>query len=537
MIMLRKILSGQSKTITSAAILLGAASLVSRLLGILRDRVLAGEFGAGFELDMYYAAFRIPDLVFNLLVLGALSAGFIPVFSGYLSNKKRAWELVNVVLNVMLITMVLLTVLLIILAPWILKIIVPGFNEVQLEITTILTRIMFLSPILLGISGIFGSILQSYKQFFIYSLAPILYNIGIIIGALFFVPYLGLNGLAWGVVFGAFMHMIVQLLAVFALGYKYSFKLNLNHKGLLKILNMMLPRTLGLVVSQINLLVVTIIGSTLAVGSIAIFNFANNIQSFPLGLFGISFAIAAFPTFSELVSKKKKFVEAFSLAVRQILFLIIPASVFLIILRAQIVRVVLGTGRFDWEDTVLTLEALSIFALSLFAQALILVIARAFYAHHDSKTPFYTGLIAAFGNIILSIMLIEPFGVTGLVMAFSMSMILNFVLLLIMLHYKLGSLDGERIFFSTLKILTATFMLGLVAQAAKYPLEQAFGTITLLGVIAQATAAILAGSIVYLVVCYLLKSEELTIFIESFKKKFGKHPAIAEEILEQEKLT
>ena len=535
--MLGKIFKTESKTLTSAAIILGAASLISRLLGVLRDRVLAGEFGAGIELDMYYTAFRIPDLVFNLLVLGALSAGFIPVFTEYLKNKTKAWELVNIVLNVLTVALILLTVLLIILAPWLIKIIAPGFDADQVALTSGLTRVMFLSPILLGISGIFGSVLQSLKRFFIYSVAPIIYNIGIIIGALIFTRYWGIYGLAWGVVFGAFMHLIIQTIAVLVSGYRYQWQLDLTNKGLIRILKMMVPRTLSLIVSQFNLLVVTIIGSTLAAGSIAIFNLANNIQSFPLGLFGISFAIAAFPALAELSNKKKQFIDTLSLTIRQILFFIVPASVLLIVLRAQVVRVILGSGRFDWEDTIVTLETLSLFAFSLFAQALVLVLIRAFFALEDSKTPFYAGLINAFANIIMAVMLVEPFGVAGLALAFSLSTILNFVLLLLILHYRLGKLDGDKVASSSIKILVATFMLAITAQAIKYPLEQSFGTETFIGISLQTLAASFGGLTVYLMVSWLMKSEELDILLLSLHKKFMKRPAIAEEIIEKEKLT
>ncbi|NUM25292.1 MAG: murein biosynthesis integral membrane protein MurJ [Candidatus Buchananbacteria bacterium] len=535
--MLKKILNQESKSLTSAAIVLGVASLVSRLLGVLRDRVLAGEFGAGVELDMYYSAFRIPDLVFNLLVLGALSAGFIPVFTGYLSNKKKAWELVNNILNVLIVALMLLTIFLAIFAPWLVKIITPGFGPEQLKITTLLTRIMFLSPILLGISGIFGSVLQSMKRFFIYSVAPILYNVGIIVGALVFSRYWGIYGLAWGVVFGALMHMIIQIIAAFTLGYRYQWQFQITDKGLIKILTMMVPRTLSLIIAQINLLIVTIIGSTLAVGSIAIFNLANNIQSFPLGIFGVSFAIAAFPALSELVKKKKQFIETLSITMRQILFFIVPASALLIVLRAQVVRVVLGSGRFDWEDTVLTLETLSLFSFSLFAQALVMVLVRAFFALEDSKTPFYTGLVNALANIILAVMLVEPFGVAGLAIAFSLSTILNLVLLLLILHYRLGKLDGDKIALSSVKILVATFMLAITAQAIKYPLEQSFGTQTLVGIGLQTIAATTGGLLVYFAISWLLKSEELDILISSLRKKLLRRPAIAEEIIEKEKLT
>lgn len=532
--MLERFFNRQSKTITAAAVILGAASLLSRLLGILRDRVLAGQFGAGAELDMYYAAFRLPDLLYNLLILGALSAGFIPVFSRYLSHKSKAWQLVNDLLNVMFFALIFVCGVLFLLAPWLVKIITPGFFSQNLEVTVQLTRIMLLSPIFLGLSGLFGNILQSFKKFFIYSLSPILYNVGIILGALFLTPSLGIYGLAWGVVLGAFAHMLVQIFPVFYLGYRYHWVFNLNHPGFLKILKMMAPRTLGLVVSQLNFLVVTIIGSTLAAGSIAIFNLANNIQSFPLGLFGVSFAIAAFPTLSELADKKKKFIETLSLASRQILFLVVPSSALLIVLRAQIVRVILGSGRFDWEDTVITLQALSLFAFSLFAQSLVLILARAFYAQEDSKTPFYVGLASAAANIIIALVLVERFGVLGLALAFSLSNILNLTLLFLVLHHRLGQLDGEKIAISAGKILIATFMLGLVAQAVKYPMVRIMGLETFLGVSLQMVSATLAGLAAYLLTTWLLRSEELILLVDSIKKKVLHKPEIPEEIVEQE---
>ena len=535
--MFEKLLNRQSKTITAAAVILGAASLLSRLLGILRDRILAGQFGAGAELDMYYAAFRLPDLLYNLLILGALSAGFIPVFTGYLNRKSKAWQLVNDLLNVMFVALIFICGVLFLLAPWLVKIITPGFSGQNLEVTVQLTRIMLLSPIFLGLSGLFGGILQSFKKFFIYSLSPILYNVGIILGALFLVPAWGIYGLAWGVVLGALAHMLMQIVPVFYLGWRYQWIFDLKNPGFLKILKMTGPRTLGLMVSQLNFLAVTIIGSTLAAGSIAIFNLANNIQSFPLGLFGVSFAIAAFPALSELADKKKKFIETLSLTARQILFLVVPSSALLIVLRAQIIRVILGSGRFDWEDTVLTLQALSLFAFSLFAQSLILILARAFYAQKDSKTPFYAGLVCAGANVIMAVMFIERFGVLGLALAFSLSNILNLVLLFLALHYRLGRLDGEKIAISAGKILVATFMLGLAAQAVKYPMVQVLGLETFLGVSLQMISATLAGVAAYSLTAWLLRSEELILLVDSIRKKVLHKPEIPEEIIEQEAIS
>src|SRR3989344_1755409 len=194
--MLNKLINSQARTITSAAIIIGALSLVSRLLGIFRDRILAAQFGAGDVLDVYYAAFRLPDLVYNLLVLGAISAGLIPVFTGLLSTddseRHQAWKLINSVLNILLVAVVAICIILFLAAPYLMPLITPGFNQEKMAMVVGLSKIMFLSPIFLGLSAIFGSILQSFRRFFIYSLAPIFYNVGIIIGALYLGDYFGI---------------------------------------------------------------------------------------------------------------------------------------------------------------------------------------------------------------------------------------------------------------------------------------------------------------------------------------------------------
>ncbi len=373
---IKYLLTKKINSITIAATLVGLSSLLSRVLGFLRDRILAGQFGAGHDLDIYYAAFRIPDLMFNLLVLGALSAGFIPILTGLIkdsncgkkdNSNKEAWILSSNILNLLVITLFVISALGAIFAPYLMKVVTPGFSPENQMLTANVTRIMFLSPIFLGISSVLGGILQSFKRFFIYSLAPIMYNIGIILGALFLAPIWGVYGLAWGVVLGAFLHMGIQLPMAFKIGYRYRPIINLKSKYIRKIGIMMVPRTLTLGISQINLLVITIIASTLAGGSITVFNFANNLHFFPVGVFGISFAIAAFPSLSGVAFNRPKLIANFSSTVRQILFFVVPSTVFLLTLRAQIVRVVLGAGKFDWEDTVLTIHTLSFFAIGLFA--------------------------------------------------------------------------------------------------------------------------------------------------------------------------
>ena len=273
--------SAPSNSVISAAFIITVAGLASRILGLLRDRLLASTFGAGDTLDIYYAAFRIPDLIYNLLIFGALSAAFIPVFTSLISkeNKDEAWELANGVLNLAAIFIISLSLIFAIFAPFIMKIITPGFSSEKIQSVVLFTRIMFLSPFFLGLSGIFGGILTSFKRFMMYSLAPLFYNLGIIFGIIFFVHFFGSIGLAWSVVLGAFLHMMIQYPAARKLGYKFSWNVvaALKNASVKKIFFLMIPQTMGVAIIQINLLIITIFASFLPSGSLSIFNFSQNL--------------------------------------------------------------------------------------------------------------------------------------------------------------------------------------------------------------------------------------------------------------------
>ncbi|MCX6792506.1 MAG: murein biosynthesis integral membrane protein MurJ [Candidatus Falkowbacteria bacterium] len=502
--------SSPGASVASAAFVIGLMSIASRFLGIFRDRILASSFGASQTLDIYYAAFRLPDLVFNLLVLGALSAGFIPVFARLIKDNKDhevAWKLASNILNTLTVGLLVVCGVAVLIAPWLVNVIAPGFPiEARSTIVT-LTRIMFLSPIFLGLSSIAGGMLQSFSKFFVYSLSPILYNIGIICGALFLVPYFGIMGLAWGVVIGSFCHFLVQLPALFQLGFRYHFFIDWKDKSMRAIYRMMTARTLGLAITQINLTVITIIASGLPAGSLSVFNLANNLQSFPVSIFGISFAIAVFPLLSATTTDKD-FTDRFSRTFRQIMFFIVPATVAFIVLRAQIVRVILGSGQFNWHDTTLTIDTLGFFVLSLFAQATIPLLTRGFYARHDSKTPFFIGLFSDAMNVFLALWLIKILGVAGLALSFSLSVILNFLLLFFVLHHRLGSLDDKKIVVSIAKFSAAALAMGLSVQAMKLLVWPYVDMTKLWGVLSQGALAGLFGLVVYLAVCSLLKSEE-----------------------------
>ncbi|MFA5777007.1 MAG: murein biosynthesis integral membrane protein MurJ [Parcubacteria group bacterium] len=535
-----KILNSKpTESITAAAFIIAVSGFASRFLGLFRDRILASQFGAGDTLDAYYAAFRIPDLLYNLLILGALSAAFIPVFTGLISNKKEeeGWELVSGILNIMVFVLIIVAAILAIFAPFIVHLITPGFSGEKMELTIMLTRIMFLSPVLLGISAIFGGVLVSLKKFLIYSIAPIMYNIGIIIGALFFVKLMGPKGLAVGVILGALLHMLIQYPAVKFSGFKFKPILfgAFRNENVRKIIRLMIPRTMGIAVSQINLLVITIFASTLASGSLAVFNFANNIQSFPLGLFGVSFAVAVFPTLSATYAKglHDEFIKNFSQTFRRILFFIIPLSVLILLLRAQLVRVILGGGQFNWEDTVMTFETLGFLTVSLFAQCLIPLLARAFYAIHNTKIPFYIALVSEAVNIILVILLIKNYAVSGLAIAFSAASILNMVLLFVILRKKLGGLDGKNIFSSTSKILLASTIAGLITQIMKYAIDRIANIDTFLGIFFQLIISGGLGIIVFVFMSWVFKTPEFFHFKNSIVKRFYRTKGTINEITEE----
>lgn len=520
--------SSPTQSITMAAFIISIAGIASRVLGLFRDRILASQFGAGDTLDIYYAAFRVPDLVYNLLVLGALSAAFIPVFTGLVSNENEedAWKLSSGMLTIGVMGMAFISLVLIILAPYLMKLITPGFPEDKINEVIMFTRIMFLSPLLLGVSAIFGGVLVSFKKFLVYSMAPIMYNIGIIIGATFLVKIMGPIGLAWGVVLGAGLHMLIQYPAVKFSGFKYKLDLReaFQSSNLKKVFHLMIPRTMGVAANQINLLVITIFASTLAAGSLTVFNFANNIQSAPLGLFGVAFAIAVFPTLSSLAAKNnnEEFVKAFSQAFRQILFFIIPLSIFIIILRAQLVRVVLGSGKFGWEDTIPTFEVLGILVLSLFAQSLIPLLTRSFYALHNTKTPFYIALFSEIINILIVIVLIKEYEVIGLAIAFSVASIVNMVLLLSVLRSKFDNLDDKNIIKSVLKISIASIFAGLVVQFLKYFVNDFVDVDTFLGIFTQLAISGGAGILIFIAASYILKVEEFYYFKNAITKRLFK---------------
>ncbi|MDP3244730.1 MAG: murein biosynthesis integral membrane protein MurJ [bacterium] len=529
-------LNGPIESIAGAAMILGATSLASKILGVLRNRILAGLFGAGDVLDSYYAAFRFPDLIFNLVVLGALSAGFIPIFAELLERRKKTnqdgqtsygigpWEFTASVFNLTLVALAALSLFFVVFADKIIPLMTPGFSPAKQAMTVMLSRWMALSPILLGVSAVFSGVLQTYRYFLIYSLAPLFYNLGIIAGAWFLTPIFGPVGLAFGVIAGAFLHMAIQMPPSLALGFRFSRLFYLKDEAIKKIGKLMVPRVLSLAVSQFNFLAMTFVGSVLASGSIAIFNFANDIQSFPLGLFSISLAVAAFPALSALAAARDKenFRRSFQKTASLILFLTVPAALLLLLLRAQIVRVLLGWGQFDWSDTIGTADTVAFFSLSLFAQGLLPLLARAFYALHDTWRPFLISLFSSLVNIVLAFWLRDLMGVAGLALAFSVGAVLNAALLWIFLRFKIGPLGESELVWSILKLSGAIVVMAAAVQLMKNLVAPLVDMRAFWGVFVQGFVATVVGLGVFILLSWLFKNKEMLFLVDSFRRKFFK---------------
>lgn len=462
------------ETLGGAAFIIALAGVVSRVLGFLRDRLLASSFGAGDILDAYYAAFRLPDLVYGLLVLGALSAAFIPVFTELIAHgeREKAWRLVQGALQWLVIVLGGAALLGVVFAGQIAMWIAPGFSPEKQTLVASLTRIMLLSPIFLAVSAVIGGVLVSFKQFLAYSFAPVFYNLGIIFGISVLYPFFGTTGLALGVVFGSLLHVLIQLPAFHRAGYRLNFLSRtetLTDPALRKVIRLMIPRSLAMAVNQISLVIVTVFSSTLISGSLAAFTLAINIQSVPLGLFGIAFSLASFPVLATLAAKREEeeFFSVFAKTVRRILYFVFPLSLFLIIFRAEIVRIVLGTGAFNWEDTILTFTVLGWLSASLFAQSLIPLFVRTFFALQDTKTPLLAALFSEAVHLSLIPFLLPQYAVAGIAIAFSVGAITNVGILYFFLRRHVSAWRDWELLSGIARIGLIAVMSAVVAQYSK----------------------------------------------------------------------
>lgn len=520
--MFKKFLNHESKTIGVGALMVAIFYGINGLIALLRNGLLANRFGASQELDVYYTAFRIPDFLYAILIAGALSAAFIPLFAEKLkTSQNTAWKFANNILSSFSIILAGGAIIAGIFAPALAKLIAPGFTGNAQQEVGLLIRIMMIQPVILGLSQIIGGVLQNFRRFLITSLAPVFYNLGIIIGILFLVPAFGLKGLAWGVVLGAILHFIVQLPTLKSLGFSFRFLPDFKSPDFRAVLRMMGPRVLSLVSVQINFLVVTIIASGLAVGSMAIFNFTNELQNLPQNIFAVSFALAAFPVLASLANEKNKFAQETKNTIKNILFFIIPISVLFFVLRENIIELALGYGRFNMSNIKIASQTLGIFSLAIIAQSLLPLLVRAMFSLKDSLRPFIAGVSANIANIVLGIILANSFGIFGLAIAFVISAWINLIIIGIFLRKKLGQkFFGKDGVSSLMRILVGSLIAGILAWLGGGMLGRwLFSNIGIVGLLSRTILAVILAGGGYIVFLKIIKAPEIS-FLDRFLNKF-----------------
>ncbi len=403
-----KFLSYEVRGLHVAVYILAFSALLSSILALLRDRLLAHSFGASATLDVYYAAFRIPDLIF--VAIGALVSVYIliPELAKRVPEEQRKY--IDTILVGFSILAIAVSIVAFIAAPLLLRLLFPQLMTSDGDLV-LLTRIILLQPIFLGLSNIMAAVTQVRSRYALYALSPLLYNFGIIVGILLFYPIWGISGLAIGVVLGAFLHFAIQIPTTYSDGFFHSVPRLTMPKALLETAFISIPRALALSMNQVSFLGLTALAALLTSGSVAVFMFAYNLQAVPLAIIGASYSVAAFPTLAAAIARKEldAFVSHIATAARHIFFWSLPATALVIVLRAYIVRVVLGSGAFDWTDTRLTAAALALFSISLVFQGLMLLLVRGYYAAGRTFMPFFVACGSAVSTVALGALLIGFF--------------------------------------------------------------------------------------------------------------------------------
>lgn len=518
----QSLLFRQSRSILSAALIIAVSYLASAGLGLIRNRLLAARFFGGLEtqLDAYFAAFVIPDTLFQLLIVGALSVAFIPVYTRYLKKgDSEANHLVNATLNLFFLILLIVTTLLFIFAVPVSQLIA-HFPPNEAKLMANLMRIMLISQLFFTLSSFLTGVVQAHRRFLIPAVAPVFYNLGTILGILFLTPYFGIYGPAIGIVFGAFLHALVQLPLAYHLGFRYKPLLDLKHEGVAIIRRLMLPRSASLAVTQLEGWIGVFFASRLAAGSLSMLNFSRQLYTLPISLFGISLGQASFPTMSSEAADNQmdSFRQTLKSTLLQIFFFALPASVILLILRVPIVRIVFGAHTFPWEATLTTAKAVAILSLTIAPEASTHIFIRAFHSLHDSKTPLYVSLTTIVVNIALSYFSAITFGwgLPGIALAISVSNFLSALLLYLLLRSRVHDLS---LFPDLPKMLLATVFTGIFLWIPMRLLDQfVFDTTHTFPLILLSAITTILGLLVYFALCVFLRLPQLEIVKSLFAK-------------------
>ncbi|HWQ43166.1 MAG TPA: murein biosynthesis integral membrane protein MurJ [Desulfosporosinus sp.] len=522
-------MSSTNRTLMKAAGFLMVAQLASRVLGFLRESLMAGFFGQGATTDAYNTAFVLPDLLYWLLVGGVLSAAFIPVLSSYIAkgNEEEGWRVVSSVANLIFLTLGLLILMGLFFTPQFLRIMVPGFvGTGNMGLATNLTRILLIQPLFMALSGLTMGVLNSYKIFWPSALGTVLYNACII----FFGTVLAdpanpnsIAGFAVGVVVGAFVSFAVQIPALRKVGVRYYPVIDWHDPGVRRIAALAVPIIISYSLNQIQVMVNNNFGSSLSPGSITAVWYSYRLFQLPVGIFALAIAVATFPTMTEQAALKQwdKLRQTISQAVRMVIFITVPISSGMIVLRYPLIRVLFQHGHFTAQDTLTTAIPLFYFAIGISSQSVIQILPRAFYALQDTWTPVILGIIAMAVNIMAMVLLIGPLAHGGLAFATTIAAFVNMILLFCVLRRRLGQMDGWAMFWTSVKSLVASLFMAVVIWVWSEFLTPLIGIRTIASLIVLLTGTVI-GALVFAGMAKILRMEEFRQTMGLLHRKIGK---------------
>ena len=521
----------KQKSIFSSAILLSFMIVLTSLSGFLRYRVLAGYFNKE-ELDIFFASFRIPDIIFEILITGALTSTFIPIYVKYKNNKKELSENISSIINLIFILLTIFVVIVSIFLDRLIPILTPGYDSVKMEKIINLSRLLLLGQLPFFVLGNFlTGIGQANKTFFLSALAPIIYNLTIILTTIFLYQSLFLLAPIWGVVIGAFFLFAIQLPLLFNSDFTYQFILK-KTKGLVEFTKLVVPRAFTVIVAQIDATIDLTLTTLLGSGAYTVFYLAQHLQLLPVSVIGIAFAQASLPYLTEIFQEKKisgEFKKIITDSLLNLFYLTIPIAFFFIFARTPLVRLFFGGQKFDWEATVSTAVTLSYFSISLPFHGSYYFLTRCFYSIQDSRTPFYISVFSIFINTALSLLSIFIFHlpVWSLALSFSISMIINSSLLFIIISSKLQGLGLKEIFVDIGKMFFSAFLSAFVSYfSMKFLDGLIFDTSRTINVFFLLSSVALIHFALYLFLSWLFNLKEIYLLtslilkLKEYQKKF-----------------
>lgn len=500
---------------------------LSRILGFVRETIIAGVFGATYQTDAFVAAFALPDMMYDLLVAGALSAGFMPVFTGYLAkdDEDGAWKAANTFITVAIIFIIVFNIFGMVFAKYLVPLVAAGVvdDAKTFQLTVELTRVMLPAVTFTVIAGLLKGILNSYKRFRASAFGPVVYNIGIILGALLLGKTFGIYGMAVGVIVGAIFNALVQTPEFLRIGGRFTLKVDLKNPGYKRMLRLMGPSLIGLAFVRLNLLLNQNIASFLDEGSITALRYAQRIMLLPIGIFSASISTTIFPTMSQLIARKEydEFRNTFSLGLRTLTFITIPCSVGLIALNTPVVRLLFKHGAFTEDNLKMTAFALVFYSIGIIGQSIVPIIIRGFYSIQDTKTPVKIGFIVLVFNLILNISFVtfSDMAIGGIAFSTSLTSILEMILLYRMLGKRIKRLRTRELMLSGTRSIIASVIMGLAAYFSYKVIDAVIGHTSKLSQLFGAGVPIAIGVIVFVAAAYILKMPELKIVMDMVKRK------------------